>query len=124
MNWRDEMSTVTTASTPATNGSPPSAVDYVRTLKPEEKQAVFLALLREALQFHGDRCLLPVEDENGKMFGYYVPPKASERHFRSLVSSLTPEECDISTRALKDLGRTFEMKTYLDELKREDDARG
>jgi hypothetical protein len=71
------MSTTTTPEPQAANGTPASPVEYVRGLTPEEKQAVFLALLREALQYNGDAALLPVEDENGKAFGYYVPPKTA-----------------------------------------------
>jgi hypothetical protein len=118
------MSAVSTPETPTTNGTPPSPVEYVRGLKPEEKQAVFLALLREALQHHGDTGLLPVEDENGKGFGYYVPPKASENHLRSLVPTLSPEQRAVTARALADPTKTFDMKTYLDELKQADAMRG
>jgi hypothetical protein len=74
------MSAATTPNPPATNGTPASPVEYVRNLPPEEKQAVFLALLREALQYNGDTGLMPVEDENGKAFGYYVPPKVAAAH--------------------------------------------
>ncbi len=71
------MSAATTPNPPETSGPSVSPVEYVRNLPPEEKQAVFLALLREALQYNGDTGLLPVEDENGKAFGYYVPQKAA-----------------------------------------------
>jgi hypothetical protein len=114
------MSAATTPNPQATNGTPVSPVEYVRNLPPEEKQAVFLALLREALQYNGDTGLMPVEDENGKAFGYYVLPKASEKHFRSLVPVLTPEQRDVTLRAMADLSKTFDMKSYLDELKQAD----
>ena len=57
---------------------PASAVDYVRSLPPEEKQAVFLELLREAMRSYGDRGLQPIDDEDGRPFGYYVPPRAAQ----------------------------------------------
>jgi hypothetical protein len=85
------MSTATTPTTAATNGTPVSPVEYVRTLPPEEKQAVFLALLREALQFNGDSGLMPVDDENGKPFGYYVPPKAAAEIADRELPKLSPE---------------------------------
>ena len=75
-----------------TNGSPVSAVDYVRALAPEEKQAVFLVLLREALAENGDTGLLPVDDEDGKPFGYYIPPKAAAELYRLHGPQLTEEE--------------------------------
>jgi hypothetical protein len=106
------------------SGQKQSPVEYVRGLPPEEKQAVFLTLLREALQFNGDTGLMPVEDEHGKPFGYYVPPKASEQQFRSLAPVLTPAQRDTTLRALSTLGNTFDMQSYLDDLKREDGSQG
>lgn len=72
---------------PATISAPPaksepkvsaSPVEYVRSLEPDDKQAVFVSLLREALAINGDSGLLPIEDENGNPFGYYVPPNAAQ----------------------------------------------
>jgi hypothetical protein len=74
------------------NGSPQSTVDYVKNLPPEDKQAVFLALLREAIAENGDTGLLPVDDEDGKPFGYYVPPKAAAALYRSRGPKLTEEQ--------------------------------
>jgi hypothetical protein len=99
-------------------------VESVRALSPEDKQAVFLALLREALEFNGDTGLLPIDDEDGKPFGYYVPPKASAEQFRTLAPVLTPEQREVTARALSSPGNTFDMNTFLDELRREDLARG
>jgi hypothetical protein len=85
------MSTATVPSSPTANGAATSAVEFVRTLPPEEKQAVFLALLREALTENGDTGLLPVDDEDGKPFGYYVPPKAAAEIAEHELPKLTPE---------------------------------
>ncbi len=90
---------MSTATTPTTTTAPASAVDYVRALQPEEKQAVFLALLREALTENGDTGLLPVDDEDGNPFGYYVPPKAAEELYRLHGPQLTEaEEQEIDRR--------------------------
>jgi len=76
---------------PNTNGTPASAVEYVRALSPEAKQAVFLALLREVLAMNGDTGVFPVNDEEGKPFGYYVPPKTAAALAEQEVPKLSPE---------------------------------
>jgi hypothetical protein len=86
------MSAATVPTTSTANGSSGSAVEYVRGLPPEDKQAVFLALLREAVAENGDTGLLPVDDEDGKPFGYYVPPKAAGELYRLYGPQLTEEE--------------------------------
>jgi hypothetical protein len=91
------MSAATLPTTPSV-----SAVEYVRALSLEEKQAVFLALLLEALAENGDTGLLPVDDVSGKPFGYYVPPKAAAEIAERELPRLTPERekelADRSTR--------------------------
>ena len=76
---------------PTANGVHATPVDYVKALPPEDKQAVFLSLLREALAENGDAGLLPVDDENGKPFGYYVPPKAAAEMAERELPKLSPE---------------------------------
>src|SRR5437899_10688037 len=92
--------TAPSASIPATeHGQRQSPVEYVKGLPPEDKQAVFLALLREALQINGDRGLMPVEDEDGKSFGYYVPPQIAAAHAQATEPKLTPErEAELARR--------------------------
>ncbi|WP_439625901.1 hypothetical protein [Gemmata sp.] len=85
------MSAATTTPPAATNGVHASPVEYVKALPPEDKQAVFLSLLREALAENGDAGLLPVDDENGKPFGYYVPPKAAAEIAERELPKLSPE---------------------------------
>lgn len=71
------MDAMTTPPSLAANGTPVSPVEYVRALPGEDKQAVFLALLREAISMCGDTGRVLIDDERGKPFGYYVPPKAA-----------------------------------------------
>jgi hypothetical protein len=92
------MNAVTTTRT-TTNGSPVSAVEFVRSLPPEEKQAVFLALLREAIQLNGDTGLLPIEDEDGNPFGCYLPPKAIAARAEALLPKMSQErEAELAKR--------------------------
>jgi hypothetical protein len=94
------MSAATTPTTPPiANGTPVSPVEYVRSLPPEEKGKVLLALLREAMADNGDSGLMPIDDEEGKPFGYYVPPKAAEELYRLYGPQLTEErEREIDAR--------------------------
>jgi hypothetical protein len=72
------------------------------------------------MQSHGDTGLLPIDDEEGKAFGYYVPPKAAAEQFRSLLPILKPKDRQTTAAALASLDQTFEMNSFLDELKQED----
>ena len=91
------MNTATTPKAPsippaqAANGQPLSPVEYVRGLSLEDKGRVLLALLREAMEDNGDAGLMPIEDEDGKPFGYYVPPKAAAELYRLEGPQLTEE---------------------------------
>ena len=111
------MSAVTTpnASVPTVPGYR-MAVEYVRTLSSEEKQAVFLALLREAIQMNGDTGLLPVEDEEGNPFGYYLPTKAVAARAEALLPKLSQEREAELARRQNEPGRGLtedELRTWL-----------
>jgi hypothetical protein len=93
---------------------------FVRNMSEEDKHFVLLELLREALQSHGDTGLLPIDDEHGKSFGYYVPPKAAAEQLRSLLPTLSPEDRKTTAAALSSLDDTFEMDSFLSELSRGD----
>lgn len=81
----------------ATN--PYHAVEFARALSPDAKRAVFLALLREAVEENGDDGLLPVEDEDGNPFGYYLPPKAVAARAGALLPQLSAErEAELARR--------------------------
>ena len=60
-----------TLPSPAVSTAAISPVEYVRGLTPEEKEAVFLSLLRETAHFNGNAGPLPIHDEDGKSF---LPP--------------------------------------------------
>jgi hypothetical protein len=104
-------------------GSSTSPVEYVRALPAEDKQAVFLALLREALQLNGDRGLMPIDDEEGKPFGYYVPPKAAEELFKLNGPQLPAEQEAEIDRRIHHREAAIPMADAIAEFKREADAR-
>lgn len=64
----------------------------LRGLSGDRKHALLLALLREAMELNGDTGLLPVEDEDGRPFGYYVPPKAAAELYRTAGPAFTPDQ--------------------------------
>lgn len=85
------------------NGATVPPAEYVRALPPEAKHAVFLALLREALQFNGESGLLPIDDEDGRPFGYYVPPPAAAARADAFAAQMPPEVRDCLLRPMPDL---------------------
>src|SRR6266568_5106600 len=91
-----------------------SPAEYLQRLSQEDKQLVLLGLLREAMQSHGDTGLLPIDDEEGRSFGYYVPPKAAAEQFRSLLPSLTAEDRERTAAALASLDKTFDVHAFLE----------
>lgn len=99
-------------------------LDFIRRLPPADKQAVFLALLREAVEIHGDSDLMPILDEHGQFFGCYVSPKASSHQFQTLAATLTPQERERTEQALANLDRTFEITALFKELQQEDARSG
>ena len=90
---------------------PLSPVVYVQSLSLEDKQAVLVALLREAIQINGDDAPMPIEDESGQPMGYYLPPKPVERP-RKTRPNATPEQQTSVQLALN----TAEDSCTLDEL--------
>jgi hypothetical protein len=96
-----------------------SPVEYVRALPPEDKQAVFLTLLREALQHNGDRGLLPIDDEDGRPFGYYVPPKAAEELFEQFGPKLSAEREREIDRRIRSLEPGIPVADVIADLKRQ-----
>ncbi len=76
--------------TPKANGHPLSAVAYVRSLSPEDKEEVFISLLKELIEINGGEGLIPL-DRPGEPLGYYVPPKAAQERFEKMMAELPPE---------------------------------
>ena len=94
-----------------------SLLESVRALSPEDKQVVFLTLLREALEINGDTGLLPIDDEEGRSFGYYVPPKAAEERYKLYGPQLTEaEEAEIAER-VRNPGPTQTIQEVVASLK-------
>jgi hypothetical protein len=100
----------------ANTATPYQAVEFARALSPEAKQAVFLALLREAVEENGDSCLLPIEDESGAPFGYYLPPKAVAARASALLPKLSAEREAELARRHADPGKWLTAEELIESL--------
>jgi len=101
-----------------TNGHHPTPAEFVAALAPDDKHAVFLALLKDALSANGDSGLLPVHDEAGQPFGYYVSPKAAEAASARVWEDMPDEVRAVLSRPVADLSRTVSATELLDGLRR------
>jgi hypothetical protein len=98
----------------------PSPVEYVRRLDADQKHAVFMELLREAVELNGELGLLPIEDVNGESFGYFVPPKAAAELARRTLPPQTEADIERTRQALANLDDTYSLDELLTELNRAD----
>ena len=92
--------------------------DTLRGMTWGRKQALLLALLREAMALNGDTGLLPVEDEAGRPFGYYVPPKAAAELYRETGPSFSPEEEQELDGSARDIGGAIPISQAAAEFRR------
>ena len=98
--------------------STPTAVEYVRSLSPDDQEAVLLFLLKELIRIYGGNGLIPFAFESEQM-GYYVPPKAADWLFEKYGPKLTPErEAELAER-LKSIEDALPVAQVIEDLKRE-----
>jgi hypothetical protein len=97
----------------------PTPVDYVRGLPPQDKQAVFLALIREIILVNGEKGLIPVDDESGLPFGYYVPPEAAAAIADRDLPKLTPEREQELRERMTRLRTAIPISQVIAELKQQ-----
>src|SRR5437763_328859 len=107
----------TTPTPPATNGVPPSPVEYVGRLPDEEKGHVLVALLRELIAINGGKGLIPIHTPEGESLGYYVPPLAADAEAEAVVPKLSPERRAELDRRRKNPGPTMTAQEWIAELK-------
>ncbi len=101
----------------ATNVLANSPVAFAMSLNAIDKHAVFMALLREAIEWNGENGLMPIEDESGEAFGRYVPPKAAAERVRQSVPDQSEADRERTQRAMASLGDTFEIQELVSEWK-------
>src|SRR4051812_35923457 len=103
------MSAATTPTTPPpANGTPVSPVEYVRGLSLEDREDVFIALLRELIEANGGgKGLIPIETHDGESLGYYVSPLAAAARAEAYLPKWTAEEDAELARRIANPGPTM-----------------
>lgn len=79
--------TTAAAEAPATPPTP-TPVEWVKSLPVEDREAVFLELLREVMAVNGTRGRIDIETESEEYLGYFVPAEAE----RAEVERLFPHD--------------------------------
>jgi hypothetical protein len=101
---------------PMSTATPPTAVEYVRALPPDDQEAVLQFLLTELIRINGGTGLIPFEADDGKSLGYYVPPAAAAELRERLIPPPSAEGDAQMAEALATPGRSVsfeEMKGWL-----------
>ena len=92
--------------------------ETLRGMSWDRKHALLVALLREAMRLNGDTGLLPVEDEDGRPFGYYVPPRAAAELFLANGPKLSPDEARAADAARRDKAGAIPISQAAAEFRR------
>jgi hypothetical protein len=77
--------------------APFSAVEFVKTLSEEQKEAVFYTILEEVLATDPESAVIPVHPEDGELMAHILTPRGSKRlldgdGWKSLPELLIPVE--------------------------------
>lgn len=78
----------------------PNVADLLRTLSPEAKDELLIALLRELISIHGGHHQISFELPGGEYLGYYVPPEVSLAQTAASLADMPPKVREAMTRPL------------------------
>lgn len=106
-----------TASTHATKDAARSPVEFVRTMSPEDKEDVFLALLEELLARSSKTGLIPFESVRGQFLGYFVPPAAAKELADKEWGEMPPRIREQLGRPVEDLDDCISADAMLAQLR-------
>jgi hypothetical protein len=82
------------------NAATVSPVEYVRSLSPEDKEAVFAELLQEVVRLNGGKGLIPIDNPGGEQLGYFISAEAADALAELELPKLTLErEQELRDRA-------------------------
>ncbi len=96
----------------------PSPSEYVRNLSVEDRGAMLVALLKDAIHTHGTDCVLPINDDNGARLGQYIPaPQANPERLREIRAAITPDDDAAMSRALATTGDSVTLDQFLSEMR-------
>ena len=96
----------------------PSAVEYVRSLSIEDREAVFADLLKECIAAHEPLNVFEFTDgiEN---LGYFFSHAAIDGQFKAFGPKFTPEQQAEIDRDSADLSDAIPVSEMIEDLKRE-----
>ena len=99
-----------------------SPVEYVRSLPPEDKEAIFIDLIREVIAFNNEgNCQVQIHDMmTGESLGYLVPTSAVRALSDKMWSETPAEVREKFSRPIKDLDNTISAEEMLAILSRAD----
>ena len=100
------------------NGTPVSPEELVRALSPEDKEDVFVLLIRELIASNGGKGLIPVETPEGEPLGYYVPPEPAKELAEKQWNAMPAEVRERLSRPVKDLDNCISADEMLAHLSR------
>ena len=99
-----------------------AAVEFVRNLPPDAKEAVFVDLLKEIIRENGtDEGLIPINTAEG-VLGVFYPPKALDHLFEMYGPKLTPDDDAEIQRRIDNPGKTWTLEEALKSFEEEDAA--
>ncbi len=107
----------------AANGAAMSPMEFVRTMSPEAKEDVFVALLEELVARSSKTGLIPFEAANGQFLGYFVPPAAAKELADKEWSEMPPQVREHLGRPVEDLDNCISADEMLAHLKQEAGSR-
>ena len=104
-----------------TTTSPTDAVEFVRGLPDECREAIFLDILKEILSIHDGGALIPIH-AGEEYLGTFYPPAAVQYLFDKYGPKLTPEREAEVQHAIDNPGRIFTLEEFWESLREEDAA--
>lgn len=78
----------------------PPAADLLRTLSPEAKDELLVALLRELIALRGEQGQISFDLPDGEYLGYFVPPAAAKARADDFLAQMSPKVREAMTRPL------------------------
>lgn len=98
----------------------PSPTEFVRNLSAEDRGAMLVALLKDAIHAHGTDCVLPINDDDGARLGQYIPaPQANPERLREIRAGVSPDDEAAMTHALATPGDSVMLDQFLAEMRDE-----
>ena len=98
--------------------SQPSAVEYVRSLSIEDREAVFADLLKECIAAHSPSSVFEFTDGVEKL-GFYFSARAVQCNFDAFGPKFSPEQQAEIDRDSSDLSDAIPIAQMIEDLKRE-----